>query len=311
MSSRRTAPRAGTPVRKGTGAPARRSPEVLLGGAALLAVLVVLAVVLMATVGRDGEEETAAAGGDAPAGMAHVHGLGVDPADGQLYAASHYGLFRVPDEGDAAPVAGRVQDFMGFTVVGAGNYLASGHPGAGQDAPANLGLIETKDGGQTWQTLSLEGEADFHALEAKHGRVYGWNAGRFMVSEDKKSWDERGEILLADFAVSPQDPDTVVVTTQQGVGVTTDGGRTFRGVRGAPVLQLVTWTDAGTLVGVDPEGTVQVSEDDGTTWERRGAVDGQPAAVTAADEDVYVATADGRIEASSDGGRTFRTRYQE
>jgi hypothetical protein len=38
-------------------------------------------------------------------GFEHVHGLGVDPADGMLYAATHYGLFRVPEVGEAERVA--------------------------------------------------------------------------------------------------------------------------------------------------------------------------------------------------------------
>jgi photosystem II stability/assembly factor-like uncharacterized protein len=235
---------------------------------------------------------------------------GVDPGDGALYAGTHYGLFRVPDQGDAEPVAGRIQDFMGFTVVGPGHYLASGHPGAGQEGPGNLGLIETTDGGKSWRTLSLEGEADFHALEARHGRVYGSNAGTFMVSDDTRSWDERSRIALADLAVSPDDPDTIVVTTQQGVGISSDGGRSFSGLRDAPVLQLVSWTDEGTLVGVDPRGGVHVSDDSGQNWQERGDAGGQPAALTADGADVYVATADGTIVMSTDGGATFDVRYQ-
>ena len=39
--------------------------------------------------------------GGADPGIEHVHGLGVDPADGVLYAATHYGLFRLPEGGEA------------------------------------------------------------------------------------------------------------------------------------------------------------------------------------------------------------------
>jgi hypothetical protein len=62
--------------------------------------------------------------------VAHLHGLGVDPADGTLYAGTHHGLIRLPDGGEATLVADRVQDFMGFTVAGPQHFLASGHPGA-------------------------------------------------------------------------------------------------------------------------------------------------------------------------------------
>ncbi len=132
-----------------------------------------------------------------------------------------------------------------------------------------------------------------------------------MVSRDKASWDERASILIADLAVSPDDPDTLVATTEQGLSLSADGGETFRLVPDAPVMVLITWTDEGAIVGVDPEGAVHVSDDSGTSWERRGAVGGQPAALTATADAVYVATADGRIVESTDGGRTFDVRYQE
>jgi photosystem II stability/assembly factor-like uncharacterized protein len=158
--------------------------------------------------------------------MAHVHGLGIDPADGMLLAGTHHGTFRVGEDGDVGQV-GPVQDFMGFTVVGAEHYLASGHPGPGQDGPGNLGLIESTDGGRTWRTASLSGEADFHALEARHGRVYGHSGGVLMVSEDMRTWQQRAAVPLADLAVSPDDPQTVLATTEQGVAVSADEGRNF------------------------------------------------------------------------------------
>ena len=239
----------------------------------------------------------------------HVHGLAVDPRDGQLLAGTHFGAFRVGEDGSLEQF-GPTQDFMGFSVAGPGHYLASGHPGAGQGGPGNLGLIQSTDGGESWDTVSLEGKADFHALEARHGRVYGYSGGQLLVSEDGETWDARASIALADLAISPEDPDTLVVTTQQGPGVSTDGGRTFRAVSDAPVLVLVTWTEGGELVGVDPEGGVHVSEDGGTTWTEQGDSGGQPAALTATDDEVFVATREGDIVESDDGGTTFRTRYR-
>lgn len=176
MSSRRASAQRGRQAKTGSGA--------VIGASVGLAVLAVVAIVFIAV--RGGGSETSAA----LAGMAHVHGLGVDPADGQLLAGSHFGAFRVGDDGEVERF-GPTQDFMGFSVAGPGHYLASGHPGAGQNGPGNLGLIESTDGGQRWETLSLEGKDDFHTLEARHGRVYGHAGGRLMVSEDKRTWDER------------------------------------------------------------------------------------------------------------------------
>ncbi len=272
--------------------------------AAIGVLAAVVAVVVFATRGGEGPSTAA----DGPVELAHVHGLGVDPASGDLYAGTHYGLIRLPEGGAPTRVGGLVQDFMGFTVVGPGHFLASGHPGENQDGPANLGLIESTDGGRSWQTLSLAGQADFHALEAKHGLVYGYNAGRLMVSADKRTWDTRASIRMADLAVSPEDPQTVLATTQQGLARSTDGGRSFRVVDGAPLLALVSWPEAGHLVGVDPDGGVQVSADGGSSWQRRGSAGGAPEALTASDQELYVAL-EGRIVESNDGGRTFQNRY--
>jgi hypothetical protein len=74
--------------------------------------------------------------------VAHLHGLGVDPADGTLYAGTHHGLIRLPDGGEATLVADRVQDFMGFTVAGPQQLPRQRAPrGPGQGGPSSLGLI--------------------------------------------------------------------------------------------------------------------------------------------------------------------------
>ncbi len=279
-----------------------RSRWALLGGL-VVAIVVLAGILTIAGRGSDG-----AVGEGGPIEFAHVHGLGVDPASGDLYAGSHYGLIRLPERGEPSRVSD-VQDFMGFTVAGPNRFLASGHPGEDQDGPPNVGLIESTDGGRSWQTLSLAGEADFHTLEARHGLVYGSNAGQLLVSRDGKTWDTRASVEMADLAVSPDDPDTLIATTQQGPVRSDDGGRSFQLVRGAPLLQLLTWTDAGILIGVDPEGTVHTSADDAATWQQRGSVGGAPEALTATGNDVHVAV-EGGIVTSTNGGHSFRTRYQ-
>ena len=297
MSSRRTAV-------KGKSAKKDSSSAVIVASA-VAAVVAVAAILFF--VSRGGEDSASTA---APAGMEHVHGLAVDPADGQLLAGTHFGAFRVSEDGELEQF-GPVQDFMGFSVAGPGHYLASGHPGADDSGPGNLGLIESTDGGKTWDTVSLEGMADFHTLKFRHDRVYGSSGGQLMVSEDKKTWDTRASIPVADLAVSPEDPDTLIVTTQQGLGISTDGGRQFQALQGAPALQLLTWTENGTLVGVDPNGAVHVSHDGGKTWTGRGNAGGQPGALTATEREIFVATQDGRVMESSDGGVTFKVRYRE
>jgi hypothetical protein len=66
--------------------------------------------------------------------------------------ATHDGLFVAAADGWAA--LGPVIDLMGFSVAGPDHFYASGHPGQVSDLPNPVGLIESKDGGQTWAPLS-------------------------------------------------------------------------------------------------------------------------------------------------------------
>jgi photosystem II stability/assembly factor-like uncharacterized protein len=267
----------------------------------LRAVVISVALVLVAGCADEPEPGEAVS-------LAHVHGLGVDPADGTLYAASHHGLFVVDGKAKPKQVAGRTQDFMGFTVVGPNHFLGSGHPGLGDDElPPNLGLIESTDAGKTWKQVSLSGKADFHSMEARHDRVHGFDSqtGRIMVSEDTKTWEERAALPLADIAVSPDSADEILATTEQGVQRSTDGARTFSPIEGSPRLLFIDWAGTDRLVGITHDGVVQVSDDGGASWSEGGSVSGQPQALLApGDADVYVATAGG-IYRSTDNGKTF------
>ena len=238
--------------------------------------------------------------------MEHIHGIGVDPGDGAVYAGTHHGLFRIAD-GRATRVADRVQDYMGFTVAGPGQFMASGHPGPGQGGPSSVGLIESTDAGQTWTTLSLSGEADFHALEYRHGRVYGIDSmtGRLLASTDKQSWEELSTAAIADFAVSPADADVLVATTEQGLTRSTDGGAMFELVEFAPVMVFVSWAEDGTLAGVSPDGVVYTAQHPADEWTEQAHLDGQPEALTIASATQIYAAANGAVLASTDGGSTF------
>ncbi len=154
----------------------------------------------------------------------------------------------------------------------------------------------------------MEGEADFHALEAKHGQIYGYHGGYVVVSNDRKTWEPRAKIPLADFAVSATDPDVLLATTPQGLARSTDGGRSFSLLQGLPVFQLVTWPKGNNVVAAAADGSVYGSDDGGTTWHKRGSVRGQPHALTAEGDRVFVAL-DQQVVRSPDGGRTFEALY--
>lgn len=251
-------------------------------------------------------------------GVEHVHALGVDPRDGVLYAATHYGLFRLAAGQSAERVADRYQDTMGFTITPDGTFLGSGHPDLAKDPelPVRLGLIRSTDRAQTWQPVSLGGKADFHVLRTSPGQIVGWDAtnGELLVStDDGQSWELRSTLALRDLVVDPADPNAMLATTEQGLLRSVDGGRTFQardavGLTSTPTV--LSWSDPQRLITIDAQGRVLASVDQGRTWSERGSLGGSPEALLDERGTLYAAR-DGAILASIDDGRSWQARYQD
>ncbi|MFO7689335.1 MAG: hypothetical protein R6W83_02070 [Cryobacterium sp.] len=263
----------------------------------------------------------------------HVHGLGADPLTGHTYAATHQGVWRIPTSAipdsylagaprstvtEPEQIAGRAMDAMGFTVAAPGLLLASGHPDPTEHldlALPNLGLVSSTDAAHTWTALSLQGETDFHSLEAvalndASLRVYGYDAGSGTVSVSDDSgltWEQGASLALRDLAADPAHPDEVFATTADGLAVSVDAGRTFALLPAAPPLLLVDTVDAasgGGLVGIDPNGTLWRQEAATETWVQTGTLTGVPEAFSFIGGDspwIIAANAEG-ITASQDFG---------
>jgi hypothetical protein len=269
-----------------------------------------LLVVLGAVAGCGDEAPSGSAAVSDP-GAQHIHGLGVNPADGSLMIATHSGLFRAAaGEPSAERVGDRRQDTMGFTVVGADRFLGSGHPDPRDELPPLLGLIRSDDAGRTWEPVSLLGEADFHVLRTAGRHVYGFDAtgARLLVSTDGgRTWAERTPPApVIDLALDPGDPARSVASTEAGLFGSRDGGESWRQLA-RDRAGLLAWTADG-LVLVDGAGAVHRSRDGGRRFERVGDVGGQPAAMTAHGDDLYVALHTNEVLVSSDGGRRWRLR---
>ena len=289
----------------------------------LLAVapLVVIALVAVgALLWRTGGDETFKGVPADDPGPIHVHGLGINPGDGALFIATHTGLYRLDrGESKAKRVAERHQDTMGFTVVGPDRFLGSGHPDLNEaqekGLPSLLGLIESDDSGETWKSISLSGQADFHVLRSLGNQVYGYDSSnnRLLASADRgRSWDELtlpGPLL--DLAASPRDPRRLVAATasqrEQGLHLSLDGGESWSRLDGP--AGLLAWPAPDQLYLLTGAGQVFSSPDGGARFEQRGELSGQPAAFLASGPDeLYVALHDGTIEHSTDGGQTWELR---
>lgn len=295
--------------------PLRRRRRWALTGALLLFAALFAGWVGVRLSQRDG-------GGGASAGpaLAHVHGLGVNPADGALYVATHHGTFRLPEGGPPERVGSSSQDTMGFTVAGPDRFLGSGHPDvAGMQAgqPGRLGLIESSDAGRSWSNRSLAGEVDFHALAYAHGQVYGWDAAsaRLMVSADAQAWETRTQMPMHAFVVDPSDAEGLVAAVPGGLLRSGDGGRSWSRLPG-PELVALSWSADGVLWGLALDGAVLRSGDGGQEWQPAGHLPGQAEALSAAPDAVWAAAAaepggPTGIYRSLDQGRTWELRYRD
>jgi len=305
--------------------PPRQRPSTGRGGlrVAQKALLVVAAITIPVIVwagvriaSRDEEprlEELAA-----EPGVSHVHGLGLNPSDGSLIVATHYGSFRISADGDEATRIGdSYQDTMGFTVVGPDHFLGSGHPdaaGSRAGQPSRLGLIESTDAGETWRPLSLGDEVDFHALAFAHDQTYGWDAGsgQFMVSSNGRDWETGARLDLFGFAIDPEDPDHIVGAGPDGLVESTDRGRTWTRSDG-PQLVTLSWDAEAGLWGADPSGNVWFRGSE--AWNDAGRSPGMPQAFLATADALFIAVHDEDsvtgIYRSTDDGRSWDLRYRD
>ena len=283
------------------------------------ATLLLLSVVAVFTLPACGDDESQPSRANAEdPGPIHVHGLGVNPADGALFVATHTGLFRAAEgERRARRVAGRLQDTMGFTVTGPDRFLGSGHPDLREKLPPFLGLIESRDAGNSWRALSLQGDVDFHVLEASGRRIYGYGSDfdtrqpRLLSSADGgRTWArlDAPEALIA-LAISPADARILIASGERRVFSSRDAGLSWSPLE-VPCAGYLAWTRRGMFV-VGPEGRVWRSANGGRSWAEATAVGGRPAAFdTGRGDELLVALHDGVVKRSSDQGRSWSLRSE-
>jgi photosystem II stability/assembly factor-like uncharacterized protein len=236
----------------------------------------------------------------------HVHNLAWT-GDGTLLLGTHEGLYRHAPGEQPTLLSDTTFDVMGLTYDGQ-RWLASGHPGQGEDLPADLGLRTSPDG-RAWTTVSLLGEVDFHRLTASGDTVLGVAAhgGQLLRSTDGgQTWTTLTNPGVFDLALHPAEPRRAVATTQTGPVLSDDAGSTWTALTGAPIIAFVAWSGSD-LIGVAPDGTVHVSSDDGATWTARTNAGGQPAALAVDGRRIAVLVG-GTVRESADGAATFTDR---
>lgn len=177
--------------------------------------------------------------------LTHVHGLAYSPDGKRLMIPSHHGL-AIYESGRWSKAPGPQHDYMGFSAT-AKSIFSSGHPAPGSGLVNPFGLLRSRDGGNSWEKLGLEGESDFHVMATSWNAnaVYVWNAGPnsrmkqaglHFTLNDGLAWKPAQATGMQgeprSLAVHPDDPAIVAVASSGGVFESMDSGATFRRIAG-------------------------------------------------------------------------------
>ena len=217
----------------------------------------------------------------------HVHAAVY--VDGRLLVGTHTGVAEVDANSGQVTKRGASQDdFMGL--AGSSDLLvASGHPGAGSTLPDPVGLIRSTDGGETWETVSLTGEIDFHALAIDGDRVAGSaTAGEILYSEDGgASWTA---IAQGEFTSLAWFQGQLWLADGSTLSTWVPGDAAPAAAADAAGVLVAAATDGSLLWVLQPDGSLLASAD-GISWTPAGSVS-EAAALTASPDAAYVVTPD-------------------
>ncbi len=202
-------------------------------------------------------------------------------------------------------------------------------------AAAQAGIAVSEDGGRSWRWLvcSLPETVlslTFAATGADEVLLAGLHRhGVARLEDDAGSWELSNTgmraRMLTGLVLAPcfgQGPTLIATGPEDGVRVSTDGGRSWmernNGLGQAPVLSLALspgYVADRTLYAATPDG-IQISRDGAATWTTipGDASAAQPLAVAStqgARPSVAALTSDGGLLMSDDGGNTWRRRAHQ
>jgi photosystem II stability/assembly factor-like uncharacterized protein len=252
-----------------------------------------------------------------------VNSLELDERTGELLLTTNRGFFRVDPEEDRVrrvrgiAVAGgeraRVGSFLELNLDPDGKLVGSGHPDE-RTLPQYLGFLRSDDGGRSWRSVSRMGNADLHKIVFKHGRIYAWDAvlSALIVSEDGgRSFAERFTPagLIIDFEVDPRNPARVLAATDEVLFRSEDEGETWRPLVNRAGTRLA-WPAPDRLYMATKDGVVSLSGDGGDSFDEVGRVDGEPYAIDAVSaRELYMALSDATVLHSDDGGAEWEEEF--
>lgn len=229
----------------------------------------------------------------------HIHNV---VTDGQtVFAGAHSGLFQYTDSWE---LVGDSFDVMGFTINGE-QFLASGHPGPEMDFPDPLGLISSADAGESWESLGLTGDVDFHFLRASEQTVIGVaaNYGMLVSSTDGgASWNTIETTSLSDLSINPNNSQQVLISSEGTLFLTDPLVEEISEIETSMKVDKVVWFDQGVLILSGEELFLAANLE--SEFESLGKEFNSPMDISAANKDIVVRDQQG-IHRSKDLGENF------
>ena len=178
--------------------------------------------------------------------------MSYSPDGARLMIPSHDGMALYESGvGAGAKPPGPAHDYMDFSATR--DMLCScGHPAAGSGLTNPFGLIKSRDGGNTWQKLRLEGESDFLTVATSYATnaVYVVNQAKNSRMDQPGIYHTRNDGLkwtlaaanglngeLKSLAANPSNASMFAVGTASGLYLSRNAGEKFeRLIEGAAVL---------------------------------------------------------------------------
>lgn len=257
----------------------------------------------------------------------HIHGIGYPGAGDALMLATHHGPL-LYEEGTWKETTSEKHDYMGFQAVADG-FVSSGHPEPGSDYENPLGLLKSKDAGETFKQYAFAGEIDFHYLAASYqtDRIYVFNEmptdklenGFFYTDNYGQKWttmDMKGfeAEMMSNMAAHPDTPETVAIGTDRGLYLSKDAGQSFSLFKKDMYVTYVTLSKSHAYVAELVDDKVQLVQIDLASKEAKtlsGPKLTKDNAVTyiathpTNDKEISIATMQNDVYQTTDGGATW------
>ncbi|ARK32676.1 F510_1955 family glycosylhydrolase [Halalkalibacter krulwichiae] len=214
----------------------------------------------------------------------HIHGLEYSHHDESLFVATHYGLVNIADGGwTHVGGASEQHDLMGFSIIDEEVMISSGHPSHDSKLADPLGVMLSKDHGETWEPIALYEEVDFHILhvnqsdrniiygiDAYHSKLYRSENGGYDWNEVKTEGLQSPVGSILSLTSHPQQPDLLLAGTEDGLFQSENGGQLWERTESefsASALKTIDAQSADVLAYLigEQEGLF-VSVDFGETW---------------------------------------------